>query len=69
MVQKIKIMISSTQKDLYQYREKTAEVIDELNKENEDVWLKPVWMEEEPQSGKGETAVEVSKRWVESRIG
>jgi hypothetical protein len=65
MVQMIKIMISSTRLDLVDYRRVTGEVIRQLNDEKDFVKLNTTSMEKNPQSGEGETAIAVSKRWVE----
>jgi hypothetical protein len=63
----IKIMVSSTREDLAQYREEASKIIDELAR----AWRRkhhiyPVSMEEEALSGDRESALDVSKRWVES---
>jgi len=66
VVKKIKIMISSTRSDLAQYREKASEIIKKVAAEKERiVQLTEVSQEKETQSGDRESAVRVSKRWVE----
>lgn len=66
VVRKIKIMISSTRSDLAQYRERASEIIKKVAAEKERlVQLTEISMEKETQSGDRESAVGVSKRWVE----
>lgn len=65
-VPKIKIMISSTTKDLYKYRKNALEIINKLADENrERLQLLGIGMETESQTGERETAIEISKNWVE----
>lgn len=61
-------MISSTRADLMQYRRAAVKVFDELNIAfgKRGVRIERVDMETEPQTGDGETAVEISKTWVEA---
>ncbi|MGR8998547.1 MAG: DUF4062 domain-containing protein [Gammaproteobacteria bacterium] len=66
MIQTIKIMISSTRQDLAQYREVASAVITQLaNEKKERVQLIEISMEEKSQSGERETALAVSKGWVD----
>jgi hypothetical protein len=59
-------MISSTRADLSQYREEASRIIKKVAAEKEKhVQLAEVSMERETQSGDRESAVAVSKRWVE----
>ncbi|SJM91948.1 hypothetical protein CRENPOLYSF2_2440013 [Crenothrix polyspora] len=65
MTQTIKIMISSTRQDLDEYRKVASEVIKQLASEKKErVQLIEVSMEEKSQSGERETALAVSKGWV-----
>jgi len=65
-VKQIKIMISSTRADLYQYRKEASAVISAIAEEKEKrIQLVELSMEKETQSGDREFAVAVSKRWVE----
>jgi hypothetical protein len=65
-VRQIKIMISSTVRDLFQYRQTAHEIIDKLRKDNERrLQLVEISMEAETQTGERELAVAISKRWVE----
>jgi hypothetical protein len=66
LVRRIKILISSTRADLFQYREKASEIIKKVAEEKENqVHLIDTSMEKETQSGYRERPVAVSKRWVE----
>lgn len=66
LIRQIKIMISSTRADLYEYREAASRVIAKVAEEKEKlVQLVELSMERETQSGNREFAVAVSKRWVE----
>src|SRR4029077_632563 len=64
-LRRLRIMISSTRKDLNQYREVASAVIKKVAEEQEKrAQLIEVSMEKETQSGDREFAVAVSKRWV-----
>lgn len=62
----IKIMVSSTTMDLKEYRDKAFEIIKKIAEDNqESLQILPVGMEFESQTGERETAIEISKNWVE----
>lgn len=62
----INIMISSTTKDLNKYRKNALEIIEKLRKENQKkLQLLGIGMETESQTGERDTAIEISKKWVE----
>jgi Domain of unknown function (DUF4062) len=60
-----KVFISSTTKDLGQYRQEAEEVINQLNSEFRNYFrLEPITMDNTVQSGERETAAIVSQQWV-----
>jgi len=66
MSKDLAIMISSTRKDLMQYRESASEVIEKLRKDYQGRWaIREVSMEDAVQTGKRERPVAKSKEWVE----
>lgn len=66
MVNPLRIMISSTREDLMKYRKRASEVIEKLRKEHQGRReIIEVSMEHEPQTGERESAVAISKKWVE----
>src|SRR5262245_41867896 len=65
-VRTIKVLISSTRRDLDQYRKEASKIIKKVAEDVRDrIQLLEVSMEREPLSGDHEFAVAVSKRWVE----
>jgi Domain of unknown function (DUF4062) len=64
-LRRLRVMISSTRKDLRQYRDEASRIIKKVAEEKEkSAQLIEVSMERETQSGDREFAVAVSKRWV-----
>ena len=62
---RIKIMVSSTRKDLMPYREAAEEIIEKIARDERDQWqIYNTSMEDNTQSGAVESAIEVSRRWV-----
>jgi hypothetical protein len=60
-----KVFISSTTKDLGQYRDEAEQEINKLNNEFRDHFrLEPITMDNSVQSGERETAVKISQQWV-----
>jgi len=65
-VEQIRIFISSTRADLYEYRLEAARIIEKVRQEKERyVQLRVVAMEREVQNGEREFPIAVSKRWVD----